>query len=126
MHSYLALREWRQKVESLRLYGLQSKTVTKTMKSALLPFSEKKHSNKWRVKKITGFEVCKDSKCLLSKVMIEMYFSSKEKNLEDLKYYPFVMLLRLAVLLRLTCLRLLGTSSRLTVVHHCTCLIFNS
>lgn len=58
--------------------------------------------------------------------MIEMYFSSKEKNLEDLKYYPFVMLLRLAVLLRLTCLRLLGTSSRLTVVHHCTCLIFNS
>lgn len=96
------------------------------MKSALLSFSEKKHSNKWRVKRITGFEVCKDSKCLLSKVMIEMYFSSKEKNLEDLKYYPFVMLLRLAVLLRLTCLRLLGTSSRLTVVHHCTCLIFNS
>lgn len=54
------------------------------MKSALLPFSEKKHSNKWRVKRITGFEVCKDSKCLLSKVMIEIYFSSKEKNLEDL------------------------------------------
>lgn len=84
MHSYLVLREWRQKVESLRLYGLQSKTVTKTMKSALLPFSEKKHSNKWHVKRITGFEVCKDSKCLLSKVMIEIYFSSKEKNLEDL------------------------------------------
>lgn len=51
---------------------------------------------------------CKDSKCLLSKVMIEMYFLSKEKKLEDLKYYPSVMLLRLAVSLRLTCLRLLG------------------
>lgn len=50
------------------------------MKSVLFPFSEKKHSNKWRVKRITGFEVCKESKCLLSKVMIEMYFFIKRKE----------------------------------------------
>lgn len=60
VHSYLALREWRQKVESLRDYmGYRVRLSQKNMKSALLPFSEKKQSNKWRVKKITGLEVAR-------------------------------------------------------------------
>lgn len=47
-----------------------------------------------------GFEVCENSKGLLSKVMMEMYLFLSKKNLEDLNYTFFVLFLRWADLLQ--------------------------